>query len=354
MVHNNKLFEINPFSLKNDKKTVIFQKIINSLTGHHYLNSKNYRKLLDYFNYDKKITKNLQDVPFLPVKLFKEFELKSVKEGDVVKVLLSSGTTSSQPSKIYLDKENANAQSKVLNIIMKTILGKERAPMLVIDKNPKILNRKTLNARMAAINGFSIFGRNHVYLLDENENIDHKSLNNFLSKYSNKKFFIFGFTSVVYENLVKKLSKKFLKFNFKNGILLHGGGWKKMERMKISNKIFKESLNQQTGLKNIYNYYGLVEQTGSIFVECKCGYFITSVFSDILIRDKNFNVLKNGSRGFIQLFSTLPTSYPGHSILTEDIGEIVENHKCRCSMQGKRFLVHGRIKEAEIRGCSDV
>ena len=34
---------------------------------------------------------------------------------------------------------------------------------------PKILNRKTLNARMAAINGFSIFGRNHVYLLDENE-----------------------------------------------------------------------------------------------------------------------------------------------------------------------------------------
>lgn len=354
MFDNSKLFKINPFSLNNEEKMIIFRKIINALTSHHYFNSKKYKKLLDYFNYDKKITKDLHDIPFIPVKLFKEFDLKSVRENEVVKVLLSSGTTGNQPSKIYLDKENANAQSKALNIIMKTILGNKRTPMLIIDKNPKILNRKTLNARMAAINGFSIFGRNHVYLLDKNENIDYKSLNNFLSEYSKKNFFIFGFTSIVYESLVKKLLKKSLKFNFKNGILLHGGGWKKMENMKISNKIFKEHLNKQTGLKNIFNYYGLVEQTGSIFIECKCGYFITSVFSDILIRDRNFNVLKNGSRGFIQLFSSLPTSYPGHSILTEDIGEIVEDNKCKCPMEGKRFLVHGRIKEAEIRGCSDV
>ena len=52
----------------------------------------------------------------------------------------------------------------------------------------------------------------------------------------------------------------------------------KMEKIKISNKIFKKKLLRQLGLANIHNYYGLVEQTGSIFVECKCGYFITSVF----------------------------------------------------------------------------
>ena len=354
MLDASKLFEISPYSLKNEEKIIVFKKIINSLTSHHYFNSKNYKKLLDYFNYDKKPIKDLKDVPFLPVRLFKEFDLKSVKENEVIKVLLSSGTTGSKPSKIYLDKKNAHAQSKALNIIMQTILGKERAPMLVIDKNPKILNRKTLSARMAAINGFSIFGKNHFYLLDQDENIDYEGLNAFLSKYSSQKFFIFGFTSIVYENLIKKLSTKSFKFNFENGVLLHGGGWKKMESIKISKKIFKNQLNKKTGLKNIYNYYGLVEQTGSIFIECNCGYFITSVFSDILIRDRNFNVLKNGSKGFIQLLSTLPTSYPGHSILTEDIGEIVEQHNCKCSMRGKRFLVHGRIKEAEIRGCSDV
>ncbi len=154
-------------------------------------------------------------------------------------------------------------------------------------------------------------------------------------------------------NLIQQLSTKLLHANFNNGILLHGGGWKKMEKLKINNKTFKQKLRNKFKLKNVYNYYGLVEQTGSIFLECKCGYFITSNFSDILIRDKNFNILQNGNKGFIQLFSLLPTSYPGHSILTEDIGEIVEKKNCNCPLNGKRFLVHGRIKEAEIRGCSD-
>ena len=127
-----------------------------------------------------------------------------------------------------------------------------------------------------------------------------------------------------------------------------------MENIKVTNKIFKKALFSKIKLKNVYNYYGLVEQTGSIFIECKCGFFITSIFSDILIRDKNFNILNNGGKGFIQLLSLLPTSYPGHSILTEDIGEIVEKSSCKCPVYGKRFLVHGRVKEAEVRGCSDV
>ena len=61
--------------------------------------------------------------------------------------------------------------------------------------------------------------------------------------------------------------------------------------------------NLLLNLQNIFNYYGLVEQTGSIFIECKCGYFITSNFSDVLIRDSNFNLLKDNQKGFLQLFS---------------------------------------------------
>ena len=77
------------------------------------------------------------------------------------------------------------------------------------------------------------------------------------------------------------------------------------------------------------------------------------IFSDILIRDKHFNVLGNGKKGLIQLFSLLPTSYPGHSILTEDIGEIINEDGCKCGTKGKCFLVHGRAAKSEIRGCSD-
>ena len=349
-----KLLEIDPYSLKKEKKNILFTKIINKLTHHHYSNSIEYKRLLNFFKFNYKKATNLMEIPFLPVRLFKKFHLKSITKNKIVKILLSSGTSGNEPSKIYLDKENASAQSIVLNKIMKTVLNKERMPMLIIDQNPKIFDRTIFNARMAAIYGFSIFGKNHTYLLDKEGNINYEILNDFLSKYGKEKFFIFGFTSLVYENLIQKLSKKILKFNFKNGILLHGGGWKKMENIKITNKIFKQELFNNIRLKNVYNYYGLVEQTGSIFIECECGYFITSIFSDVLIRDKNFNVLKSGRKGFIQLLSLLPTSYPGHSILTEDIGEIVENNKCKCPIHGKRFLVHGRAKEAEVRGCSDV
>ena len=83
------------------------------------------------------------------------------------------------------------------------------------------------------------------------------------------------------------------------------------------------------------------------------GYFITSIFSDILIRDKNFNILEKNQKGLVQLISLLPTSYPGHNILTEDVGEIIDRKKCKCSHEGTRFLIHGRTQKAEIRGCSD-
>ena len=73
------------------------------------------------------------------------------------------------------------------------------------------------------------------------------------------------------------------------------------------------------------------------------------------MRDEKFNIVKNGKRGLIQLLSLLPTSYPGHNIITEDIGSIMRpNFKCKCGLNSKHFLVYGRAKEAEIRGCSDV
>ena len=116
----------------------------------------------------------------------------------------------------------------------------------------------------------------------------------------------------------------------------------------------KQKLFNKIKLENIYNYYGMVEQTGSIFIECKkCSCLVASIYSDVLIRDKDFNIVKDGNKGFIQLLSLLPTSYPGHSIITEDIGEIVNDDVRKCNLNGKHFLVHGRAERSEIRGCSD-
>ena len=55
----------------------------------------------------------------------------------------------------------------------------------------------------------------------------------------------------------------------------------------------------------------------------------------------------------MQLVSVIQTSYPGHSILTEDQGVILGVDNCPCGRMGKFFKIFGRIKNAEFRGCSD-
>jgi len=351
----NNLMNQNAYSLDKTSKSKFFKKYLNFLTTFHYKKSNLYKSYLKGINYSVKKNNNLSDIPFLPVRLFKEFDFLSIKKKEIYKTLLSSGTTSNNLSKIYIDKANALNQIKVLQKIFNNLIGNSRLPMLVIDKQISNIDRNSFNASIAAINGFSIFANEIVYLLDHNNNINYKILNNFLKRNHKKKFLIFGFTSNVYINLIKKIdiSKLHIK-NLSNAFLIHGGGWKKIEEKKISRNKFNLNLNIKLGIQNIRNYYGLVEQIGSIFFECKCGYFIASNYSDIIIRDENLNICKKGETGLVQLLSLLPTSYPGHSILTEDIGEIVNDHECKCYGHGTRFLIHGRLRNAELRGCSNI
>ena len=136
--------------------------------------------------------------------------------------------------------------------------------------------------------------------------------------------------------------------------MIHGGGWKKLVEQAVDNDEFKARIHKVTGVSRVHNYYGMVEQTGSIFIECSEGYLHASLFSDILIRNvSNFKIMPVEEQGLIQLVSLIPLSYPGHSIITEDLGTIVGIDDCPCGRKGKYFKVHGRIKNAEVRGCSD-
>ena len=329
----------------NHQKT-FFKKILN-LHSYHYKFSKEYKIISDLLF--KKEIKKIEEMPYITTNLFKKVDLKSITNNQVFKILNSSGTSGSITSKIFLDKDNAKKQTEVLNSVVKKILGTKRLPMLIVDEKKNINNTSQFDAKTAAIIGFSLFGTNHHYLI-KNEKIDYKILDDFLDKYSKENFLIFGFTSYIYKYLLENLSST---KNFSKGILIHGGGWKKMEKLKISNENFKEKLKKKIKLEKIFNYYGLIEQTGSIFFECEnCGCFSNNEFSDVIIRDKDFKVLKENQTGYLQLFSILPKSYPGHSILTEDLAEIIKND---CKLCGeKKFRVHGRVEKSEVRGCSDV
>ena len=337
------------YSLNNRKKNKFFFKQIKKLNEHHIRNCKNYKKITSLYNISK--INELDNLPMLPTRLFKKYDLKSTNQ-KIVKIIESSGT-SGISSKISLDNENAINQTLVLRKLFQDSFGKERFPMLVFDRNVK--NKKKFDASMAAIMGFSIFGIEHTFALKENGQIDYSKIIQFYKKYKNKRKFLFGFTYKIYEILINKFDNKKFNLSFKNDFLLHGGGWKKLQNLKISNKLFKKKLKDKYQLTKVINYYGMVEQAGSIFFECeKNDYFHVSDFSEIFIRDKDLSLCKNNNKGIVQLLSILPKSYPGHNLLTEDIGEIIGVDDCSCGRKGKYFKIHGRVSNAELRGCSDV
>lgn len=348
----NKLFDREQFSIGKLEKETLMLDQLKELHALHYDKSDIYKSVTDLMYASTKDLKHIDQLPFLPVSAFKNHEIKSISDEDVFKVLTSSGTTGQAVSKIYLNKETAQLQTLALSKIMTHILGKARLPMLIIDSKAVYKNGSSFSARGAGILGLSIYGKDHTYILDDNFNPVETSLADFLEKYQNQPVLIFGFTFMVWEYLY--LSKLEKKYDLSNAILVHSGGWKKLIDMAVDNSTFKEKLNEKFGLKHIYNFYGMVEQVGSVFIENSEGYLHCPNFADVIIRNPyDFSVQPNGTEGLIQVISTLPKSYPGHSLLTEDIGVIMGEDNCSNGWKGKYFKILGRAKRAELRGCSD-
>ena len=349
-------FSARQYSIPKADKDNLLLSVLNQLTDYHRNNCIPYARILEVI-YNAQLSaryETLSRIPFLPVRLFKRSDLHSLKTDEIVKTLTSSATTSSQVSMIYLDKETSMLQTKALNSIVASYIGKKRLPMILIDSKSVLKNRTMLSARAAGLLGISYFGRDHFYALDKNMKLDKEGLVSFLERHLNQTILLFGFTFMIWQYLYKEFKKQNESINLENAVLIHGGGWKSMEEQAINNKAFKTALFEQFGIRKVYNYYGMVEQVGSIYMECENGFFHAPNFSDILIRDyQNWDVLPTGKSGVIQTLSVLPRSYPGHSLLVEDIGKIYGIDDCSCGRKGTYFLIEGRVPKAELRGCSD-
>ena len=346
--------KISVFNLNSLDKNDFILNNMNSLTKLHLKNCQEYNTLMQKLEKIKDKYQSLPDVPFIPVRLFKHAELLSVQKSDIIKTMTSSGTSGQNVSKIFLDKETSQLQVRVLSKIMSDFIGKKRLPMLIIDTKSIISNRLKFSARTAGVLGFSMFGQEVVFALEDDMTFNFQRVKDFLDKYKAENILIFGFTFIIWKHFVLELEKLGKKVDLSKAILLHGGGWKQLENQSVDNIEFKKRIFKVSEISKIHNYYGMVEQTGSIFVECEHGFFHSPSFSDLIIRNhKTHSPEKNGVEGLIQLLSVIPKSYPGHSILTEDLGTIHGEDDCKCGRMGKYFTVHGRIKSAEIRGCSD-
>ena len=108
-------------------------------------------------------------------------------------------------------------------------------------------------------------------------------------------------------------------------------------------------------LEAILDFYGMVEQVGTVFVDCESGSKHAPAFADVIIRQPySLAPVEPGGEGIIEVLSVLPSSYPGQALLTEDQGRVIGVDNCPCGRKGRYFRFSSRVERTEVRGCGDI
>ena len=194
------ILQVEPYSLRKEEKKKLLTERLLDLTRLHRNNCNQYADMLDSISFDIDKAGSYEDLPFLPVRLFKEMELRSVPEADIVKTMTSSGTTGQSVSKIYLDRATSSNQQKTMVKIVSDFTGSARMPMIIIDSPSVLKDRKKFSARGAGILGFSIFGSKKMYALNEEMKLDVDELRKFLEQHKGQRILLFGFTFMIWQH----------------------------------------------------------------------------------------------------------------------------------------------------------
>jgi len=355
----NKLLTISPYSLNDSEKDQILLDIIKNQLHGAVENNSHIKNMFSKLGVDINSIEKTEDIPSIPVQMFKHFDLATCQKEEIVKILHSSGTTSGNTSRVPLNKKTVFNQIKSLKLILSDYIGNKRKIFLVIDhegiNNPAL----EFSARTAGVRGLSIYAKKIFYLLKEENGklvLNEPVIREVIDNYSEEDVYLFGFTYIIWSVFYRQIKDKKIHFNFNDAVLFHSGGWKKLKDEQVSKDFFSESLANifNTEKKNILDFYGMAEQTGIIFVDCECGNKHVPSFSQVIIRNPySLQPCSIGETGMIEILSILSDSYYSQAVLTEDLGYLVGIDDCPCERKGKYFRFASRIEKAEIRGCGD-
>lgn len=356
------LLELNPYDIPQSEKEKLFLEAMKESHHRHYNNNELFKRFIDAQNSTQD---SLETIPYLPITLFKEMELITGKKEDIKNIIRSSATTSNKPSIIALDELTVKRQQVALRKIMGSFLGEKRMVFIVFDSKSTVeRNGLDLSSKASAVRGMTQFAKSMRFILNDNLEFDQELFNKALEGLTEQdEICFFGFTWLMYKTylamkekntditIIEKLQT--LKYNTK---ILHTGGWKKLTDLNVNKDTFVQNISTILNIEkgNVIDFYGMTEQLGTVYPDCEYGYKHMPLYSEIIIRNADTLQPANvGETGFIQLLTPIPHSYPGISILTEDLGEIVGIDTCQCGRKGKYFIFKKRVEKAPLKGCGD-
>ena len=324
-----------------------------------------YRNYVQQWPTDYRTAGKVRDLPFLPVAMLKANPpLSLVGAGEIKKTLTSSATTSQLPSRVVLDSKTARRTTKGIVAIVRDFIGPARRPYLVVD-TPDFMGGSTLGARGAAIQGLQPFASETTYCLKANAHgefaLDRDRLREFAENAKKNRqdaeVLVYGFTFILWSELVKPLLAEKVCLNLPGARLLHSGGWKRLQDQAVEKSKFNEQLAQVFGCSQdrVIDFYGLVEAVGVIYPDCCEGNKHAPAFGDVIVRNPlTLEPVAAGEHGIVQVCNALPTSFPGNLLLTDDMAQVISYDGCPCGRRGISFCFAGRIPEVELRGCGNI
>jgi Acyl-protein synthetase, LuxE len=355
----NTLLLQSPYSLDNEEKDSILLPILKDQLHHAVEQNHHIANLFSKLHVHIDSIHGVEEIPPVPVQMFKYFDLKTCPDDQIVKILRSSGTTTGITSRVPLNKNTTLNQIKALKTILKNYLGDKRRIFLVIDHEGTNNPALEFSARTAGVRGLSIYAKKIFYLMREENGrlvLDLPVIKEILSNYRDEEVYVFGFTYIIWSTFYKQIKETKLPLNFKDVKVFHSGGWKKLQSEQVSKEIFSEEIARIFGTtkKDILDFYGMAEQTGIIFVDCEYGNKHVPNFAQVVIRDPySLKPCNDNEPGMIEVISVLSDSYYCQAILTEDMGYAVGTDDCPCGRKGRYFRFQSRIEKVEIRGCGD-
>lgn len=307
-----------------------FEQLAISIFHKQAIENPVFRDYLFYLGCEPSSVKEITEIPFLPIDLFKTKEvLLGGLKSEVI--FTSSGTTGMQQSKHYVSDLNYYEESfrqafslfygGVKNIAIVALL-----PSYLEREGSSLIYMVDDLLKQADPLDSGYFLHNHDDLWERLNKLRLKG----------KQTLLIGVTYALLDFIEKH------PIQFPELIVMETGGMKGKRKEMIREELH-EILCKGFGVKNIHSEYGMTELLSQAYSKGK-GIFNCPPWMKVLTRDINdpLNILPNNKSGGINVID-LANINSCSFIATQDLG-IVDNDGA--------FTIIGRFDQSDIRGCN--
>lgn len=341
------------FNWTEDKMMQYQFELIKKAFTYHYNHCDDYRKYaetLEVCPEDIKVYKDLEKIPLITSSMFKIKDVITGDKDEVVKICTSSGTKGSI-SRVYRDETTLNRFLGSLQSTLDNIFNIDDALCFNLGPSTEEAGDLWFSYVLSVVD--MIFPTEN-YVSEDVFNPQKviEDLDKYFDNYEN---LIITGAPVMMLELINYMNNNHIKIkNSEKIFFITAGGWKRYTGKIISKKEFWDKISEcfiGADERKFRDSLNMVE-LNTILPECEEKIKHIAPWVKILIIDPlTGKPVEDGETGVIAYLDPSAKSFPCF-ILTDDIGRISLNGKCKCGRFGQGLEILRRVKSIESRGCA--